>query len=281
MASGVHTAIFNGSVYQNQGNGDTFSPIGAQTDNTLGIRNMNFIPTTNMVLLAAAAAGDGLFNARLSTPSTTISAAHIHPLNSVYGPQTEPNVMVCTQNPLLLRANEEITAEVQAFAEFSPSVSVPAAAVIWVAQQMEAVPAGESLWIRFMLKNSGVGPGGFGIMPNVWSAVPNIVFERSSLPMGRYAIIGIDAVGGASSSGGVTSAVAMRLVIPGEVMRPGALILAPKSRPHPMTTDGTLGVLGKFDAGLPPAIEVFVGSNSMSGAMLEGLEGYLRIIKIS
>ena len=78
--------------------------------------------------------------------------------------------------------------------------------------------------------------------------------------------------------------VAARLVLPGEVMRPGALILPGRgATPHRMVEDASLGVLGKFDALLPPAIEIFgvVPAAGTQTYSLNFLDGYLRIIKIA
>lgn len=296
MGSGVHTAVYYGALGGNDsGNVDAYSTLDVVLDPVLGMRSTNggsgrqeFVPNADVRLAAAYAAswdplglGGTLAAARISTPSMVTSPSNFPMVDAISLGINDPNVTMYSSNSPLLRANEGIRVEAQA-----TGVSFPHAAeitsAIWIRQDFEAVPAGEAIWLRFTSPPSQGGnavilnPGGLA----AWTEVPRMRLVSShgdALPPGRYAIVGINAVGRSL----LNQLFVARLNLPGQSYRPGALVLKSlNARPHPMMIDGSLGVLGYFDSQLVPAIEI-AAPIAPPDSILDSLDVYLRVIKVA
>lgn len=131
------------------------------------------------------------------------------------------------------------------------------------------VPTSESYWVPFTVSATGLDTG-------KWTMADTFSFnDTSSLPAGRYAVLGMHLV---QDPDNAEQLLCGRLVIPGAVYRPGALVLPDLSSRTPlMASDDSLGVWGHFDAQLPPTLELFAADASTPDAEITG---YLRIAQV-
>jgi len=117
-----------------------------------------------------------------------------------------------------------------------------------------------------------------GLDTGKWTMANTFSFtDTSSLPAGRYAVLGMHLVQENTISH-AEQLLCGRLVIPGTVYRPGALVLPELSSRTPlMASDDSLGVWGHFDAQLPPTLELFAANATATSATVTG---YLRIAQV-
>lgn len=269
---GVHTSAWFGSLQADPvSNSPTFLGLTAAADQILGFNNNNLVPSGNLYLGAAAAVGflstAGLRAARLQTPKTLISPVYIRSVNGdAYPFGDNPNVSDMTANPVLMRADEEISASVWVASTAAAVPAVPVSLITWFWDQKEPIPQGDSYWVAFTVS-------GGDLAATKWSSLSTFAFlDQTTLPPGRYAIRGMQLFQVAGSA----SAVCGRLVIPNELMRPGALVLPQAwSRPPLLSSDGSLGVLARFNAQQPLAMEFF----STSAVTTPTFLGYLHVVQ--
>lgn len=246
-----------------------WADVPAVSDAVLGLRNNHLVPTKDLALMAAAAQGTNLTNARISTPTTIVSPEHIRPINTLAVAgifPSNPAYVPLMQNPPRMRGAEEIVVELRNAASAAVTVG------LWLSSQFEPAPAGEAFWLRFTMQTPPPTNPGTG----VWSAI-SVVWEKTSLPAGRYAILGMD---GWTNAVDVAARfpVCARLVIPGQVERPGTILLTTPADLTPLfVRDNSLGVWGYFDALLPPSIEILC----RTGGAMTGFEGNIKVVRVS
>lgn len=271
----IHTSAWWGKVAASGGMGITdriFQGLRGVPDQTLGLSNDNLVPSAPLALVAAAATGHAsepssnveLVSVRLQTPKTLVSPIYVQPVNSDGLFNDNPNVASFVGNAPLLRADEEIAASAWVVSDGS-MMPAPVALITWFCDRPEPIPPGDSYWVAFYAKVPS-------LLEGQWSPGTFTFLDQTTLPSGRYSIIGMQVF----QAGGGYGPVCARLVIPNEVMRPGALVLQrPSARIPLMEMDGSLGVWGRFLAQQPLSIEVF--SPFTSG--YAELFGYLRVVQ--
>ncbi len=271
----VHTSVFfnDASVVAAAA---AYVPLSAAVDQVLGLRSNNLVPSTPLTLVALAATGMEpgalpadppaavMTGARIQTPRTLVSPVYVRPVNVTATFGDNPNVACFAANAVMMRAGEEIAASVLLIG--TPGTG-SAGIVAWFRDRQEPVPASESYWVPFTVTASGLDTG-------KWTMANTFSFnDTSSLPAGRYAVLGMHLV-----QQNADQLLCGRLVIPGAVYRPGALVLPELSSRTPlMASDDSLGVWGHFDAQLPPTLELFAADATVTTATITG---YLRIAQV-
>lgn len=273
----VHTSVWFAELTATDPATPNFGSLLAVPDQILGISSDNLVPSADLWLVATAAAGflatspppsANLMAARLKTPKTLISPIYVRAVNGEAFPfEDNPNVSNMSTHPVLMRADEEIAASAWVRSTSGSITAVPVALVAWFWDRSDPVPQGESYWVAFQATAGTLAAG-------IWSPATFAFLDQTTLPQGRYAIRGMQlAQVGATPE---TQAVCGRLVIPGELLRPGTLVLpGPSSRPPLLSSDGSLGVWGRFNAQQPLAMEFY---SSVAGSDVTFL-GYLNVVQ--
>lgn len=230
-----------------------FSSLNAQTDaemvplvdDVLAIVNAHYFPTMDCDLLAAFAASVNISRARWANPHfRQVVENQIRPISSALLPPTDPNVMDYRSNPLRFIAREEVILQAS---QPAAAENVHAVAILrW--EPPTPMPAGDIYIIR--------GTSTTACVANAWTTVA--ATWDSSLPAGRYAIVGCDFV---SATG-----IAGRLILENTVPRPGALAFASVGlRNHYMFLPGGLGVWGYFSSTRMPIPQLFCNAADVAG----------------
>jgi hypothetical protein len=192
-----------------------------------------------------------------------ITPANIRPLNTFPWPSPVGAMSDPAHAPVLPGGEA-----VQASAQGSGS----AVAVCWFADQIEPVPQGQSFLLAFQcLMNFTAST------LNTWVRT-EFSWDVPYLPAGRYQILGMEVY---AKDTVPVDVIAARLVLPNQVQRPGALVLASAATsaasaklPPSFQMDGSLGCWGWFEQGSPPKLEVI--ARSEGGVPLRGT---LRVVK--
>ena len=224
-------------------------------DSVFTVQNARFLPQRNYGLLFAYMNGLLVNQCRISSPSIRqFSPAQVRPIDLAALPVTRPGVADYRNNPLLLKALEEISV-----------TSINSAATSGVYHSllgvsdgaMIPVPGGDIFTIR--------GTAATTLTVEQWSLLA--VTWADTLPAGRYACVGLHAVS--------TGAVGARCIFEDQVLRPGSIGFALESAiPHPMFLKGGLGVWGYFTGNRMPNVEVL----SISADTAETV--YLEFIRV-
>jgi hypothetical protein len=224
-------------------------------DQIIAIQNGHFMPTRDYLLQFAYAGAASINRARFISPTfRQISTPWIRPVNSAIVPLDEPNVSDYRLNPLSVRKLEELQLE-------GTQTSGGAAVIVGVAGlslgPVTPAPQGDPYTMR--------GTGASTLVACAWTLVA--VTWQDSLPSGRYACTGFEAIGATMLSS--------RLVFEDQWARPGTLgqSLA-TGQNHRMFTRGGLGVWGQFDANRMPTVEC------LANAADTAQEFYLELVRI-
>ncbi len=271
----VHTSVFYVSLTTE----DVYLPVSAVVDQVFGYRNGGHVPSVPMSLAALAATGyskvgddiSTLTSARVQSPKTVISPAYVRPINAVANFPDDPAVCCFATNPVLMRPGEEVSASAVVSLN-GTAVACPAVIVAWFYDRLEPVPAAESYWVPFT--TAAVPAVGSA---TAWQTLTISFQDTTTLPAGRYAILGMHLLRPDAGST-IHPTLCGRLVIPGEVLRPG-IITSPSATAltPPFSSDRSLGVWGHFDSQLPPSLEVFSPANATAAA----LSGFLCVAQVS
>jgi hypothetical protein len=233
----------------------TENDIPALTDPALSIRNNHYVPPVDMQLLGVYAMGAQLAKMRMLTPKIqAITGNYIHPVDRANLPSRFGRGMDFRRRPFVLRGSEELQFKGTDATITSASQIALAFLGITPPQQTQ----GEVYNLRWTSTTAAVA--------NVWTQLA-ITFENT-LPAGVYAV-----VGGAYYA---TNAIAMRVIFPGQVWRPG--VIGYVSEPGEVWApfeDNTFDTFGLFNTVSLPNLEVLNGSTDAVHS------GYLDIIKTS
>ena len=104
----------------------------------------NFVLPKAMHLLGGYGGGSLMTGARVSAASSFVSPEHVQPFEGSLQAPSDPNLMVLPQDPLKLHGQEDIIFESRAASSADPAVGL-----IWVCDEVEEIPAGDSYWIRW------------------------------------------------------------------------------------------------------------------------------------
>jgi len=259
----IHTVAYNTSSATATPNPTGLTVI---ADGILGASGTDkFIIPPGMSILAAFVGGQGgslpvVTSGRINLPSALrVQYPQIVPVGTV-PPPTNPNIYAAGANPVLVHDSEMLGID----ATWTAGTTGDMFGLIWLADQPQPVPAGESYWLRVTSRPS------VNTTAKAWSPVP---LTGLTLPQGRYAVIGFEAHLGAPGS-----PVAARLVFPGDWHRPGTLAMSlPTDRTADCFLNGSLGVWGTFDAFNPPSVEVLAIGSITTATDLDFL---LRVVKL-
>lgn len=270
----VHTSLFSSETVAV---GTVYDGVDAVVDQVLGYRNGAHVPSVPMALVALAATGasasgddtSSLASARVQSPKTVISPVYVRPINVAASFPPDPAVSCFAANPVLMRPGEEVSASATVVTTATPPPLRPATIVAWFVDRLEPVPAAESYWVPFTAPVPTIGAA-------TWQTFPITFQDTTTLPAGRYAILGLHLV----CPSGADAILCGRLVIPGENLRPG-IVTSPSASAltPPLASDNSLGVWGHFDAQLPPSLEVFAPPSA--AAMSGDLSGFLRVAQVA
>lgn len=207
-------------------------------DSILAINNAHFVPQVDHNLLYAYFGAAGTANrARFISPSLRqVSTPWIRPVNGAIVPLDEPNVADYTMNPLRIRGLEEL--QVEAF-----QTTGGAAVVVVVAGVTKgirsAAPQGDIYTMRGTAATTAAA-GAWTLSTVTWQDV---------LPVGRYAVVGLDSFG--------ATMISARLIFEDQIERPGNVAQSLFSgNGHPMFRKGGLGTWGYFTANRMPNVEI-------------------------
>jgi len=198
------------------------------------------VPDLNLVVALAAGVGSGsLVLARLSSPSLRdISLPLIHPINGNADADAEPEIVPAVidlrANPLVLRPNEQLNAEVNSDTTAAAAQWV----IVWLSDKVPTPVTGEVITVR--------GTNTDTLVADAWTNGALTLDE--DLPVGIYALVGMRAI-----SAGL---VAARAVPRGGGWRVGCLGCdAPDDLTHEIFRMGRLGEWMRFNHDRLPSID--------------------------
>lgn len=225
------------------------------TDSIFAIQNAHFLPQDDWFIQAAYFGAATPNRARFITPSMRqITTPFIRPVNTDIVPGNFPGVADYRNNPLRLKALEEI----QLMGMQTTGGAAVVAGVAFISRTALApMPQGDVYTMR--------GTGTTTVTAGAWSAVT--VTWQDTLPQGVFAVVGAGFIG--------TTAIAGRLIFEDQVYRPGGLgTSAADLNVAPMFLKGGLGEWGRFNSNRMPNVEF------LCNAADTAQEIYLDIIRI-
>lgn len=233
-----HMLAFAGSV-----NGESSDvTIDAVADSVYSIISNSFVATNNLNIFYAAGLNCDKCRAKITAPSLLdIGYPSIQPLETsspVFG-----SVMNFIDYPIPILAEEAFGVQASNTNVGSKNLQF----FLGVGQnqtKLDNLP--ELRWLRATSTTT--------TSAGVW-AIGTMTFD-DSLPVGNYDVYGLI---GIEVSGVILAA---RLVFPGQIERPGALVISGESIPPDKIFQGDLGVWGTFASFAPPTIEVFALSST-------------------
>lgn len=232
-------------------NGD----IPALRDDVLFIQNNHFVYPADLHLFWAYCGAASLTRARINSPKLRqISPWYLRPISVGLLPSTNPNIALANDQPLALRINEEVALEVTDTVGTTENLY----GLIAVGDAIMPVPQGDFYNLRVT--------HGTTVVASNWTTV-SLTYEQQ-LPVGRYAVIGGEYFS--------TTAVAFRLILDQQYMRPGMIAFQSAGGRLPYII-GTrdLGIWGYFQTTSLPRMQVLCNAADTSG------EGYIQVVKVA
>ncbi len=214
------------------------SPSG--TTGLLPSRKMDIVGLYAGANLTATPTTPTLVRAQPSAPTfIQVITPAIQPLSPTAAPDSDPPLQLLTDHPLPLPAGEALTVQVEVSALLST-----VAAVVFLREKFEPLPPGPMYTLR------GVASA---TTPTSRSWTQIAITWAQQLPAGRCAIAWIQYI----APTGTAAPIAARLVLPDQVLRPGALAQPlVSSLPNRQMQDGVFGLLGTFESFAMPTVEV-------------------------
>lgn len=214
-------------------------------DDIISISNGHFMPQSDMLLFGFYGGGNILSYVTLNTPTTRqISVPRMVPVSGTILPPTDPNIIDLRQNPLRLRAIEEI----QMLNTLGTNASnLPFVNLLFVGDRLEPVPRGDVLTLH--------GTSTTAAVSLAWTSL-SITFD-TTIPAGLYAIVGAQVVS--------TNALAHRFIFKDQIWRPGFLsVNAATARTAWDYYRGGMGQLGTFTTVTYPTMQVLCNGTDAS-----------------
>lgn len=226
------------------------------TDSVFLIQNSHFVPQSDLYLFAAAAMEATPSRVRIVTASLRIpSTPWLRPLITGAIPPNIPVIPDYRANPLLLKALEEV----QVWATSAIAMgNEHFTSLLFVGDTITPPPQGNIVTMR--------GTSTTAATVNAWTQLT--MTWQDTLPFGQYGIVGLQHFS--------ANAQACRLVVNGQLWRPGALsVNALGNYTHPMFTKGGLGLWGTFRSTAMPIPEVLCDAANATH------EVYLEFVRMS
>lgn len=236
--------MFHLAAYRGALTGATNEAVGGVQDDVLtrAQSTNNYVLDTPMTLVAAYAQSLVMTRARLNSPTLRmISPPHIRPVRQAALPAGGELVQWFGNQPLALKANEEIG--VEATGDNADVATI----LLWLTTGLMPIPAGPIITQRWTSSTAAVS--------GVWTSI-TMTLEQS-LPPGDYALVGSECLS--------TNAIAHRWIIPNQFWRPGVLSQAGVT----VQTDirlqtRQLGRFGQFKNTAMPTCQVLVNGTDNS-----------------
>ncbi len=236
---------------------DVLSNVAAVADQHIHVEGDRiFVPELNKLLAEYVAQANGMYAARIQSPSLRAGLLIDIPiLQQGLNPSGSESFYPHFDCPISLVTNEGL----EALANKPADGSVVATILAWLADADLKPVYGEFLTVRFTATITSV----LGEWKN------GAITLAQTLPVGKYAIVGANVI----ETGG--DAIAFRFVIPGYPWRPGGLSCnSYGAKPFYLQMYGGMGVWAEFDSQTPPTIEILHGA-----AASQSLVGYLNLVK--
>lgn len=239
------------AYYESLTNSLTNTPVDAVNDGVLTrTSSNNYILPQPGKLRAMYSAGVSLTRARINTPALRyVGLPYGGAVNLALATPAVPNITDWGDMGPTLPTADEISVE-HTLGGAAPEVEYTA---LWFNFGMRPTPPGPTYRILFT--------AAITCAPGTW--VSGSMTPDSTLPAGRYSIVGMTAIG--------TNLALARLIFPGGGYRPGCLaqntvgLYTP-----PMFTDGSMGLYGTFDSVNVPSLEAFsIGACSAQTIFLD------------
>lgn len=209
----------------------------AIADDVINRQNSHYFPSVDLSLLFATAMSANLNRARIVSPTLRqITNPQIRPIINAATPGDDEEVADYRNNPFRLPRLEEIAIEASSDICMGTEQCL---ALLGVSAGMQPAPAGNIYTLR------GTSTGTSTAL--TWTTVT--VSWEDTLPEGRYAVVGLVAVG--------ATEVAARLIFDEQMWRPGCLgVAAIGSRIPTIFRKGRLGMWGMFNSWALPEVQV-------------------------
>ena len=220
---------------------------------TLNASSHYLLPET-LAIYAAYILGATLTKAKLQSPKLRFPwLPYICPLEVAATPQDDPALAYFPDRGYELPATDELSL----LTSNAAGAGERHYGLVWAGDGVKNLPPGQIIPMR---ATAGITNG-----TGAW--VAGALTLSDGLPPGRYAVVGMDAIG--------TGLIAARLMFPSGGKKPGCIGRATQSlNPHPIFRKGRLGVWGEFEHTAVPSLETFgAGSGTTQ-------EVYLDLIKI-
>ena len=230
-----HTVAYRGSVT----NGTTNTAIAGVADNIIPKASSGaFLFNESLTIRAGLAGGVNASRSRINTPNVrAVGLPYIAPISAGVTNPSPLNVADFGTNGPQPNVADEVSIE----ATHTDAGAQIQWAALWLRRSVKPWTPADRYRIRGTAAITGV----------VGSWASGAITLDQNLPAGIYEIQGMDAFG--------TNLLLARLIFPGGGLRPGcAARNAVANVPHPMFTDGRLGVYGQFDTVALPQLEIFV-----------------------
>lgn len=246
-----HLAAYRGSVV----NGTTNTAIAGVPDNILTRdASNNFLAPGGSKIRLGVAGGVNASRARINTASLReVALPYIAPINTGITAPSPPNVADFGDYGPAPRAADSVSVE-STHTDIAAQIQF---ALLWLMFSRKEPTPGKEYRTRFTAAINGT--------VGAWTS--GAITLDQVLPAGIYQITGMDVFG--------TNLLAARLIFMGGGWRPGVLARnAVNNIPHPIFTDGRLGVYGEFNSVAMPQLECY------SEAANSAQEGYLDLVNI-
>lgn len=194
--------------------------------------------------------------ARLTSPSLrSVFNQDLLPIVNGAVMADNPRLTMRPGSPLPLMGAEAINLE----ANYDEVAAALASSLIWLADGPIAPVAGDIHTVRATAAHAGIALG--------WGN--GAITFAQTLPVGRYQVVGMRA--NANTAAAATT-LAMRLVFPGGVWRPGTYTSNVHASPDAQDgifRNGRLGVWGEFHTNAPPTLDVFGSTQAVHQVLLD------------
>lgn len=209
----------------------------AVADDIIVRQNDHFFPSVDLQLLWATAMSANMNRSRIVSPTLRqVTNPQIRPIINAATPGDDEAVADYRSNPFRLPRLEEIAVESSSDICMGTEQAL---ALLGVTAGMQPAPAGNVFTLR--------GTSSTASVALTWTSVTTTWDD--TLPEGRYAVVGLTAVG--------ATEVAARLIFDEQMWRPGATAVAAIGNRIPaLFQKGGLGMWGMFNSWAMPIVQV-------------------------